>query len=86
MSDSYRLGKWELGVWAPEGETRRLRYRTLVAHVPGHLGGVLYTVNGHDEGWTRAIEWDSWVRAFNAKLIEPEPHPESDPQPDYGEG
>jgi hypothetical protein len=60
----------ELGKpWAAEGESRPSRFRTPLAHAPGHNGGVLYVRDGQGaegERWVTLCTWNAWVRDTNA--------------------
>lgn len=60
--------------WAPNGESRPSQFRTPLAWVDGHAGGVVFVERGRKEDrfWQTMVEWDDWVRETKAAPVEPE--------------
>lgn len=62
--------------WAAKDETRPSRFRTPLAHAPGHEGGVLFVRDGaSSERWVTMTAWREWVAENRAALV-------ADDQPD----
>jgi hypothetical protein len=58
---------YELGVpMAEAGETRPSRFRTPLATLPGHEGGIVFYAEGDALLWMMAREWEAWIAETKA--------------------
>lgn len=55
--------------WAAKGEVRPPRFRTVIAVLPGHEGGIVFYREGETDRWMTAAGWQAWVATNNAAPV-----------------
>jgi hypothetical protein len=65
--------------WAAKGEERPSRFRTPLAWVVGHNGGVMMIQYGEvdrdgdcNTGWIQMFQWNIWVKVYAAAPVKQE--------------